>query len=259
MKIFWSSFRGGGGGGAADGFLQLLGGAAGGGEGGASSTSNIVKILLGLAKSYFNVKSGSSPAIQVSPVLKTVFLKFRNSNKLFTITRAGTRLAQKKTKTTKTTWTGPWPSSGTCSSLGRSRRRSSSREATTASRTTLIQAERRTRAMLRWFCLFSPETGTHVLWNFQLRNWKAPIEAKLYLTRDHCHMRHSQRSTQLSQYAWPHSPGMDWWSPRDREDAEWHLWHPTTMPQKRTTRPQFFPHLPTEQTTAAASTMQGNQ
>merc|ERR1719430_2010842 len=53
-------------GGPADGFLQLLGGAArgGGGEGGASSTSNIVKILLGLAKSYFNVKSGSSPAIQ---------------------------------------------------------------------------------------------------------------------------------------------------------------------------------------------------
>ena len=95
----------GGEGGAADGFLQLLGGAAGGGggEGGASSTSNIVKILLGLAKSYFNVKSGSSPAIQVSPVLKTVFLKFRNSNNLFTITRAGTRLAQKKTKTTKIT------------------------------------------------------------------------------------------------------------------------------------------------------------
>ena len=62
------SHRGEGGGGAADGFLQLLGGAAGGGgggEGGASSTSNIVKILLGLAKSYFNVKSGSSPAIQV--------------------------------------------------------------------------------------------------------------------------------------------------------------------------------------------------
>ena len=66
----------GGEGGAADGFLQLLGGAAGGGgggEGGASSTSNIVKILLGLAKSYFNVKSGSSPAIQVSPVPKIVF------------------------------------------------------------------------------------------------------------------------------------------------------------------------------------------
>ena len=61
--------RGGEGGGPADGFLQLLGGAAGGGggEGGASSTSNIVKILLGLAKSYFNVKSGSSPAIQVCP------------------------------------------------------------------------------------------------------------------------------------------------------------------------------------------------
>jgi len=58
--------RGGEGGGPADGFLQLLGGAGGGGggEGGASSTSNIVKILLGLAKSYFNVKSGSSPAIQ---------------------------------------------------------------------------------------------------------------------------------------------------------------------------------------------------
>ena len=82
MKIFWSSFRGGGGGGAADGFLQLLGGAAGGGgggEGGASSTSNIVKILLGLAKSYFNVKSGSSPAIQVNrdlnfcPVLQTPY------------------------------------------------------------------------------------------------------------------------------------------------------------------------------------------
>ena len=160
--ICWLSFRGGGGDGAADGFLQLLGGAAGGGEGGASSTSNIVKILLGLAKSYFNVKSGSSPAIQVSPVPKTVFLKFRNSNNLFTITRAGTRLAQKKTKTTKTTWTGPWPSSGTCSSLGRSQRRSSSREATTASRTTSIQAERRTRAMSRWFCLFSPETGMYV-------------------------------------------------------------------------------------------------
>ena len=77
--ICWLSFRGGGGDGAADGFLQLLGGAAGGGEGGASSTSNIVKILLGLAKSYFNVKSGSSPAIQVNrdlnfcPVLQTPF------------------------------------------------------------------------------------------------------------------------------------------------------------------------------------------
>ena len=77
--ICWLSFRGGGGDGAADGFLQLLGGAAGGGEGGASSTSNIVKILLGLAKSYFNVKSGSSPAIQVNrdlnfcPVLQTPY------------------------------------------------------------------------------------------------------------------------------------------------------------------------------------------
>merc|ERR1711972_137090 len=58
--------RGGEGGGPADGFLQLLGGAGGGGggEGGSSSTSNNGKILLGLAKSYFNVKSGSSPAIQ---------------------------------------------------------------------------------------------------------------------------------------------------------------------------------------------------
>ena len=66
------SLRGGEGGGPADGFIQLLGGAAGGagGEGGASSTSsNIVKILLGLAKSYFNVKSGSSPAIQVLVVI----------------------------------------------------------------------------------------------------------------------------------------------------------------------------------------------
>ena len=77
--ICWLSFRGGGGDGAADGFLQLLGGAAGGGgggEGGASSTSNIVKILLGLAKSYFNVKSGSSPAIQgfnFCPVLQTQY------------------------------------------------------------------------------------------------------------------------------------------------------------------------------------------
>ena len=65
------SLRGGEGGGPADGFIQLLGGAAGGGggEGGASSTSNIVKILLGLAKSYFNVKSGSSSAIQVLVVI----------------------------------------------------------------------------------------------------------------------------------------------------------------------------------------------
>ena len=69
----------GGEGGAADGFLQLLGGAAGGGEEGASSTSNIVKILHGSAKFYFNVKSGSSPATQVNrdlnfcPVLQTPF------------------------------------------------------------------------------------------------------------------------------------------------------------------------------------------
>ena len=112
--------------------------------------------------------------------------------------------------------------------------------------------------MSRWILsIFSWNWDKCLLWNFQLRNWKVAIEAKLYLTRDHCHMRHSQRSTQLPQYAWPHSPGMDWWSPRDREDAEWHIWHPTTTPQKRTTRTQFFPHLPTEQTTAAASTMQG--
>jgi len=53
----------GGGGSPADGFMQLLGG-AGGSDGGEANSSNIVKILLGLAKSYFSVKSGSSPAIQ---------------------------------------------------------------------------------------------------------------------------------------------------------------------------------------------------
>jgi len=48
----------------ADGFMQLLGGASGGGGGEGSTTGNIVKILLGLAKSYFNVKGKSSSAIQ---------------------------------------------------------------------------------------------------------------------------------------------------------------------------------------------------
>ena len=55
----------GGGGSPADGFMQLLGGAGGGGGGEGASTNNIVKILLGLAKSYFNVKGESSTAIQV--------------------------------------------------------------------------------------------------------------------------------------------------------------------------------------------------
>jgi len=52
--------KGGGsaGAGGADGFLQLLGGAGGG------SMGNIIQILEGLAKSFFNVKGKSDPAIQ---------------------------------------------------------------------------------------------------------------------------------------------------------------------------------------------------
>jgi len=53
-----------GGGGGADGFLQLIQGFAGGSGGEGSTTSNIVQILLGLAKSYFNVKGKTNPAIQ---------------------------------------------------------------------------------------------------------------------------------------------------------------------------------------------------
>jgi len=58
--------RGEGGSGVAgsDGFMQLIQGFAGGSGGEGASTGNIVKILLGLCKSYFNVKGGSSPAIQ---------------------------------------------------------------------------------------------------------------------------------------------------------------------------------------------------
>lgn len=55
------------GGGGADGFLQLIGGLGGGGGGGAgggATMGNLLQILQGLAKSYFNVKGGSSPAIQ---------------------------------------------------------------------------------------------------------------------------------------------------------------------------------------------------
>lgn len=55
---------GGGGGGGADGFMQLLQGFAGGSGGEGTNTGNIVQILLGLAKSYFNVKGKSNPAIQ---------------------------------------------------------------------------------------------------------------------------------------------------------------------------------------------------
>eukprot|EP00091_Calanus_sinicus_P013206 TRINITY_DN29367_c0_g1_i1.p2 TRINITY_DN29367_c0_g1~~TRINITY_DN29367_c0_g1_i1.p2 ORF type:complete len:131 (-),score=52.01 TRINITY_DN29367_c0_g1_i1:18-410(-) len=55
---------GGSGGGGADGFMQLLQGFAGGSGGEGASTGNIVQILLGLAKSYFNVKGKSNPAIQ---------------------------------------------------------------------------------------------------------------------------------------------------------------------------------------------------
>jgi len=54
----------GGSGGGADGFMQLLQGFAGGSGGEGASTGNIVQILLGLAKSYFNVKGKSNPAIQ---------------------------------------------------------------------------------------------------------------------------------------------------------------------------------------------------
>jgi len=50
--------------GGADGFLQLLGGLGGGGSGEGSTMGNILQILQGLAKSYFNIKGGSSPAIQ---------------------------------------------------------------------------------------------------------------------------------------------------------------------------------------------------
>ena len=58
--------EGGGAGGGADAFIQLLQGFGGGGGegGGARSTGNIVKILLGLCKSYFNVKGGSGSAIK---------------------------------------------------------------------------------------------------------------------------------------------------------------------------------------------------
>jgi len=55
---------GGSGGGGADGFMQLLQGFAGGSGGEGTNTGNIVQILLGLAKSYFNVKGKSNPAIQ---------------------------------------------------------------------------------------------------------------------------------------------------------------------------------------------------
>jgi len=55
---------GGSGDGGADGFMQLLQGFAGGSGGEGASTGNIVQILLGLAKSYFNVKGKSNPAIQ---------------------------------------------------------------------------------------------------------------------------------------------------------------------------------------------------
>jgi len=47
--------------GGADGFLQLLGGA---GDGAGGSMGNIMQILEGLAKSFFNIKGKSSPAIQ---------------------------------------------------------------------------------------------------------------------------------------------------------------------------------------------------
>merc|ERR1719400_1198031 len=52
----------GSGGSGAEGFIQLL---QGGGEGdGATPVGNIVQILLGLAKSYFNVKGKSNTNIQ---------------------------------------------------------------------------------------------------------------------------------------------------------------------------------------------------
>lgn len=47
--------------GGAEGFLQLLGGA---GDGAGGSMGNIMQILEGLAKSFFNIKGKSSPAIQ---------------------------------------------------------------------------------------------------------------------------------------------------------------------------------------------------
>lgn len=48
------------GGGGADGFMQLIGGLGGGGN----TMGNLVQILQGLAKSYFNIKGGKSEAIQ---------------------------------------------------------------------------------------------------------------------------------------------------------------------------------------------------
>jgi len=64
VKMIGGLTSGGSGGGGADGFMQLLQGFAGGSGGEGASTGNIVQILLGLAKSYFNVKGKSNPAIQ---------------------------------------------------------------------------------------------------------------------------------------------------------------------------------------------------
>jgi len=55
--------KSGGAGGGADGFMQLLQGAGGSGGDG-SAVGNIMQILMGLAKSYFNIKGKSNASIQ---------------------------------------------------------------------------------------------------------------------------------------------------------------------------------------------------
>lgn len=67
LKVAQSLTKGGAGGGAGggfDGFISLLGGLGGGGADGAGNTNNILKVLVGLAKSFFAMQSGKNPAIQ---------------------------------------------------------------------------------------------------------------------------------------------------------------------------------------------------
>jgi len=64
LKMIGGLTKKGGAGDGSDGFMQLLQGAGGGSGGDGTPVGNIVQILLGLAKSYFNIKGKTNPSIQ---------------------------------------------------------------------------------------------------------------------------------------------------------------------------------------------------
>ncbi len=63
-NVAMSLTKGGNGGGSSDGFMSLINSLAGGGSGGSGGTNNVLTILIGLVKSFFNMQAGKNKSLQ---------------------------------------------------------------------------------------------------------------------------------------------------------------------------------------------------